>query len=308
MGKPTPQERRKRKQRAKQEGARVLNATGRELSIAESQRLHDYIAAPKRTICFDDNVSSEIVNQSGEIVALREHFTDVGLAITSTSMTPLADDLEIQYVQQWMGEKKKVMLLKLDMEDRVVAFVILHKTDSDPLREHKMPYVIDYIYSYPKFRNMGNATALIERIKADYECSAFCNTDISCTLFEKCGFSNLGDEFGTPLLRSQPNTTNAKQEHSVEVLSDRDDDAPPRHVQFYLEMMCVESEIMNLYEETFKADPRTQSGNSIFTEDEQIERYAKNLCFWQKLLREYNEIDMSTNSRNPRYVYILNKT
>lgn len=38
-----------------------------------------------------------------------------------------------------------------------------------------------------------------------------------------------------------------------------------------------------------------------------VERYAQNIAFWQKLLREYSGHDFETNRSNPRYVYIKMK-
>ena len=57
------------------------------------------------------------------------------------------------------------MYLKLNADDDVVSFALLHKTDYDPYRKHKNPYVLDYIYTYTNYRNMGHAQSLINKIK-----------------------------------------------------------------------------------------------------------------------------------------------
>ena len=87
-----------------------------------------------------------------------------------------------------MGKRKnKVMVLKVNENDDVVSFAILHKTNYDPFRTHKKPYVMDYIYTYEKYRNMGHAQTLIKSIKSKYEFTAFCDTNLSATVFNKCG-------------------------------------------------------------------------------------------------------------------------
>ena len=36
-------------------------------------------------------------------------------------------------------------------------YAILHETDYDPLKQQKNPLVMDYIYTYEPYRNMGYA-------------------------------------------------------------------------------------------------------------------------------------------------------
>lgn len=85
------------------------------------------------------------------------------------------------------------------------------------------------------------------------------------------------------------------------------DDGIMKDGEFYLEMLFVEREIMDLYKEKFNIDPLTENGHRYYTEQEQVERYAQNIAFWQKLLREYSDHDFETNRSNPRYVYIKMK-
>ena len=75
--------------------------------------------------------------------------------------------------------------------------------------------------------------------------------------------------------------------------------------ELYLEMLFVERAIMDLYKEKFNIDPLTENGHRYYPEEEQVERYAQHMAFWQKLLREYN--DHETNRSNPRYLYIKMK-
>ena len=45
----------------------------------------------------------------------------------------------------------------------------------------------------------------------------------------------------------------------------------------------IDSEMKQFYKEQFNIDPDTASGCSLFTEEEQIERYSQNIAFCQKL-------------------------
>ena len=86
--------------------------------------------------------------------------------------------------------------------------------------------------------------------------------------------------------------------------SDSNDDDITKDCFFYSEMSFAENEIMKLYKDKFNIDPRTDKTYKIFTEEEQIERYAQNIAFWQNLLREYNEDGFDTRTSDPRYFYI----
>ena len=86
-------------------------------------------------------------------------------------------------------DKDKIMYLKLDSDDNVVCFVILHKTDFDPWKTQKKPHVLDYIYTYENYRNNKHAQSLINEIKKRYEFTAFCMNDISCIVFNKCNIT-----------------------------------------------------------------------------------------------------------------------
>ena len=78
-----------------------------------------------------------------------------------------------------------------------------------------------------------------------------------------------------------------------------------KDIEFYNAMLLAERGIMELYKETFKIDPLFDTTYKMFTVERQVERYAQNLAFWQKLLCEYDEDESRTS--NPRYVYIKMK-
>ena len=72
----------------------------------------------------------------------------------------------------------------------------------------------------------------------------------------------------------------------------------------YVGMLFAECEIMELYKDKFNIDLRTDKTHRVFTEEEQIERYAENIAFWHKLLREYNENAFDACRSDTRYFYI----
>lgn len=74
----------------------------------------------------------------------------------------------------------KTWLSCLDDNERVKGFILLHLTDFDPFGERTKPYVIDYIYTYPKYRRRGLATSLIGVIteERNYGRTALCDNDI----------------------------------------------------------------------------------------------------------------------------------
>ena len=79
---------------------------------------------------------------------------------------------------------------------------------------------------------------------------------------------------------------------------------------FYVDMLIIETEIMDLYKEQFGYDPREPQTYKYFTEEEQIERYAQNVVFWRKLLNAYNvkePHDINRVKNDLRWQYIMKK-
>jgi len=88
--------------------------------------------------------------------------------------------------------------------------------------------------------------------------------------------------------------------------SDSSDDIM-EDIKFSIGMKSAEQEIMQLYKDKFKIDPIHDNTYKRFTEEEQVERYAQNIAFWQKLLLEYHEEDFESCTSDPRYFYIKMK-
>ena len=127
----------------------------------------EYMNAKKRIIKFD-NIESDTINLTGDIICFKSlDFVDAFISILSTSQLPKNNDLNAEFLFQWMKEKdkNKIMYLKLDENDNVACFAILHKTDFDQYNTQKNPHVLDYIYTYINYRKNKHAQLLINEIK-----------------------------------------------------------------------------------------------------------------------------------------------
>ena len=112
--------------------------------------------------------------------------------------------MNTQFLFQWMKEKDKtkIMYLKLDGNDNVACFAILHKTDFDQYNTQKNPHVLDYIYTYKNYRNNKHAQSLINEIKKHYEFTAFCDNVISVRTFKQCDIKLYNINNGLTLART----------------------------------------------------------------------------------------------------------
>ena len=103
---------------------------------------------------------------------------------------------------------------------------------------------------------------------------------------------------------SSPLTQTAKQTNDTDSESDDDEQSHDKMTAYIFKLFEIDCEMKQLYKEQFNIDPDTASGYSIFTEEEQIERYSQNIAFWQKLKAEYNDIDEMAQIREARIQYI----
>lgn len=74
----------------------------------------------------------------------------------------------------------------------ILSFILLSRCDFDPLDQQKFPHIINYIYTYKKFRKQGYALQLLNHIinkKSD-------------NLFKKAGCLNNGNFNNTVMYRS----------------------------------------------------------------------------------------------------------
>ena len=164
----------------------------------------EYMNAKKRIIKFD-HIESETINLTSNIICFKSlGFLDAFISILSTSQYDKNNDLNAEYLFQWNKDKDKhkIMYLKLDENDNVACFAILHKTDFDQYNTQKNPHVLDYIYTYKNYRNNKHAQSLINEIKKHYEFTAFCDNVISVRTFKQCDIKLYNINNGLTLART----------------------------------------------------------------------------------------------------------
>ena len=98
------------------------------------------------------------------------------------------DILEDVYIIEWLDEKN-VKLYILHIDDDILSFSLLTKMGRDPLKIHKNPFHLSYIYTFDNHRRKGYASKLVEKIKTDLETTVFCTNDNNKDLFEKGGYN-----------------------------------------------------------------------------------------------------------------------
>ncbi len=92
------------------------------------------------------------------------------------------------YIIEWFNEKNVKIYLLFNDDDKIVSFCLLSKMNRDPLKTHKDPYYLSYIYTFENYRRQKFALKLLENIKNDLETTVFCTNDNNKDLFEKSGF------------------------------------------------------------------------------------------------------------------------
>ncbi len=77
------------------------------------------------------------------------------------------------------------------------------------------------------------------------------------------------------------------------------------NTQMYMSMLKTEQVVMKLYATQF-GDTHDQT-YGIFSQEQQIERYAQILAFWRRLSKGFKQNDINDIYKligNPRYIYI----
>jgi len=91
------------------------------------------------------------------------------------------------FINQWMNDFEPFALCYID-NNIIIAFALMTKMHFDPLKKHKNPYCINYIYTIEKYRNTGYASKLLQFIKTNFQISAHISNDTSENLFIKNGY------------------------------------------------------------------------------------------------------------------------
>lgn len=72
--------------------------------------------------------------------------------------------------------------------EQIMSISLLHKVDFDPINRRKNPYLLDYIFTFSKFRGKGIATFLLRIIRQKHNITSLCSNDESYRCHIKAGY------------------------------------------------------------------------------------------------------------------------
>ena len=102
-------------------------------------------------------------------------------------------DNKFLFLLSWMKESYPCIALIVKNEQKnILSFALLHRVDYDEFSGHNNPYLLNYIYTYEKYRRSGVATLLLSKIKKSYQTTTFAKCNESIDLFNKAGFKLKG--------------------------------------------------------------------------------------------------------------------
>ena len=91
-------------------------------------------------------------------------------------------------VNRWLDELRDVKCYILSNQNDIRNIILLSKCDYDPQKQHKIPYILDYIYTFLEFRRNNFAYKMLLYLKEKEEITAFCSNDESENLFKKAEY------------------------------------------------------------------------------------------------------------------------
>ena len=68
-------------------------------------------------------------------------------------------------VNRWLDEPRDVKCYILSNKNNVINIILLSKCDYDPQKQHKIPYILDYIYTFTEYRRNNFAYKMLLYIK-----------------------------------------------------------------------------------------------------------------------------------------------
>ena len=99
--------------------------------------------------------------------------------------------LEVKFydnANRWLDELRDVKCYILTNKNNVINIILLSKCDYDPQKQHKIPYILDYIYTFLEYRQNNFAYKMLLYIKKKEEITAFCSNNESENLFKKAEY------------------------------------------------------------------------------------------------------------------------
>ena len=101
-------------------------------------------------------------------------------------------DIDKETINEWIHVDEDVKCYIITECEIEKSFVLIRNCYCDPLKtitsEHTKPKLINYIYTFPEYRQNNLAYNLLSHIKQYDETTAFCSSEKSKKLFEKAGF------------------------------------------------------------------------------------------------------------------------
>ena len=100
--------------------------------------------------------------------------------------------IDKETINEWLQVDENVKCYIITESEIEKSFVLIRNCDFDPLKtitiEHTKPKLINYIYTFPEYRQNNLAYNLLSHVKEYDETTAFCSSEESRNLFEKAGF------------------------------------------------------------------------------------------------------------------------
>lgn len=95
------------------------------------------------------------------------------------------------FIEQWYLERKKMCYI-LYKNKVPITFALISVCDFDPKKIHTNPKVLNYIFTFEKYRRKKYALTLISFIKKYNEITVFCSNEASENLFKRAKYLNYG--------------------------------------------------------------------------------------------------------------------
>ena len=92
------------------------------------------------------------------------------------------------YVNNWLSMTEDVKCYMLYINKELISICLISKIDSDPSRKYTDPYMLNFIYTFPKHREENYARTLLRHIKDHEQMIAYGIDKKLNELLESSGF------------------------------------------------------------------------------------------------------------------------
>jgi RimJ/RimL family protein N-acetyltransferase len=130
-----------------------------------------------------------------------DHKTDEDLQkfISQMTRSDVNDELTIKHrmlIYTWMGEQAEGRAVRVCVlndkndKDTIYSFALLSQCDYDPFEQLNTLWTMNFIYTFPQFRNQQKASKLLQKVQGYFNLMAFVDVDNveSTHLMKKNGF------------------------------------------------------------------------------------------------------------------------